>query len=1546
MAPIKRFADSDSAAMKKQKHSSENRPSKRQRKIEPAANEGIKSKSTNQSDPTPVKSQVVPQASLFKDEERAFPRGGASVLTPLEHKQIQIEATQDVLFEQSGNKRSADGAESDDGAKDGTETKPHLSKKLKKSKGDKKGAGAVREEARVRIEGLSYKRIVPGSMVLGQVIQITSRDVTLALPNNLIGFIPLTAISDKLTSAVEKLLDDEDSKSKDSETSEDVDDIDLEEFFFLGQYLRAYVTSTGDDYAPNGVAKSKKRIELSIDPVLVNRGISKSDIVVNSMVQASVVSNEEHGLVMDLGLDDRALKGFMSSKELGREIEHSKVKEGAVFMCLVSGLSSDGRIIKLSADLQKIGNVKKSNFLTEAPSVDLFLPGTAVELLITDSSSSGVVGKIMGMLNVTADLIHSGSAESQKDISEKYTIGSKVKGRIICTFPNAEPRKLGVSLLDHVVSLSSKTCRTSSDKTKKEPLETLPISSFIDEAEVVKVEPAMGLFLKLGVRGISGFAHISRITDGKIENLSDSIGPYKVGSKHRARIIGYNPMDGLYLVSLEQSILDQQFLRIEDIRVGQVVYGTVEKLIITHKAATALIINLAEGITGLVPEMHLADVHLQHPDRKFKEGQTVTARVLSTDLDKRQIRLTLKKSLVNSETDAWDDYNNISPGSKAPGTLINVLRAGAVVQFYGDVRAWLPVSEMSEAYIDDPTKHFRVGQVVNVHVLSVDPAEGKMCVSCKDPSAFGLEQQNAFKALNVGQIVKGSVSEKSADTVTVDLESGIKGILRLGQLTDGSERKNDNVMHRIRIGGLLEDLVILEKKDKKPIVTLTNKLSLLKDAQSKTLITRFQDVQEGRTVHGFVRNITPERVFVEFAGGIVGLLFKSQLTEDLVQLPEFGMRKDQSITVRVSHVDHSNERFWLSMKDENSTSDKSPPTGVLDPCSGEAAVNAVDDKIASTLDFSFGKATTARIKSVKSTQLNVQLADNVQGRIDVSEMFDDWEEIQDKKHPLRQFKANETISVRVLGMHDARNHRFLPITHRQGKVPTFELTAKKKAKLNSDSDVLTLKKVANGSSWTAFINNFSGHCAWVNLSPNVRGRIDLMDLSDDVSLLSDIQENFPIGSAIKVRVKSVDVSANRLDLTAISSTSSQSLTLESLKRGMVMPARVTRVTESSIIVHINDNIAGPVPITELADDFSQANPTAHKIGDVVRVCITDVDLPNKKVGLSMRASNVLSSSLPVKDPQISTLSQLKVNDVVRGFVRHVADGGLFVSLAPRVTAFVRVADLSDAYIKDWKAAFEVDQLVTGKIIAVDEDLNHVQMSLKASIIDKDYVPLTSFGDMKAGQIVTGKVRKVEDFGVFIVVDNSSNVSGLCHRSEIADGQAVEDVKSLYKEGDAVKAKVLKVDEKKRRINFGLKYSYIKGSTEDGEDSDENNGSDRDVGIEDAASDNDDVGDEVDMRDVRSIDGSDADENDLSLTAMDVDDKPAPKTVAGLSTSGFDWTGTSLALNEQDAKAGSEADGGASKKKKKNVKLEPKAIRTSDVDMNGLGRDSIFSILQR
>lgn len=107
------------------------------------------------------KSSSTAKLSVLRAEEPAFPRGGASVLTPLEHKQIQIQAKQDVLFEQSTGKKAAkndyEDEENDEDMPEQPDGRIAKSKRKPKSKDKKGGKNGLVEEVAVRIEGLSYK---------------------------------------------------------------------------------------------------------------------------------------------------------------------------------------------------------------------------------------------------------------------------------------------------------------------------------------------------------------------------------------------------------------------------------------------------------------------------------------------------------------------------------------------------------------------------------------------------------------------------------------------------------------------------------------------------------------------------------------------------------------------------------------------------------------------------------------------------------------------------------------------------------------------------------------------------------------------------------------------------------------------------------------------------------------------------------------------------------------------------------------------------------------------------------------------------------------------------------------------------------------------------------------------------------------------------------------------------------------------------------------------------------------------------------------------
>ncbi|KKA28059.1 hypothetical protein TD95_001563 [Thielaviopsis punctulata] len=1428
-----------------------------------------------------------PQKSILsslREEEPLFPRGGASVLTPLEQKKIGLEAKADALREE------------DEEMLDEAPKKAASAKKNKSSR-KKKDDKFEKDENAVKVEALNFKKVTKGSLVLAQITDVKPLGLTLDLPNNLSGTVAITYVSDTLTQRLQASADASDSEENDDDSDPSAD-VDLKQLFTVGQYVRAAVLSTKD-----GSGKSRRHIDLSLRPADCNIGLTPDELVANAMVMASVVSVEEKGCVMDLGIAGHDIRGFLSRKELDKSIPEDRLQPGAVFFCQV--VNKSGKVVQLTTQTAKISSVK--NMPHDATTINTFVPGTVVEVLIGGTTWGGLYGKIMGSLDATADLIHSGVGPLSANLENKYKVASKVKARVLFTLSTATSQKVGVSLLPHILSLECKKIGGAV------PTKTIPISSFIEQATVKHIETEMGLFADIGRAGFRGFAHISALADEKIDALFESSGAYQLDSKHRARVTGYNGMDGIFQLSLQPSVLARQYLRMEDVPIGAIVNCTVESVPIGPEGVTGVVAKVGPGIVGFITAKHLADVELQHPEKKFRPGVSLKARVLALDLETRKLKLTLKKTLVNSDAPVVSSLAEASVGLRMPGTITKLLTNGAFIHFYGTLRGFLPVSQMSEALIKDPSEHFRVGQVVSVHVLDVDPEKRRLVVSCRDPSAFGVEKQTALKNLKIGESVSGKIMEKADDMVVLELaDTGLKAFLPMGHLSDKSSAKNRALLKKLHVGQTLSDLVVLEKHEHRRAITLTQKPSLATAAKDGKLVHDVAEIKVGSTLAGFVGHITATAVFVHFASKVTALLPKSRMPADIREEPNFGFELLQSVTVEVVAVNPEQGRPVVVIAGTKVEQKSKSADGQQMP-----KIEGIDG------EFGFGTALTAKITAVKATQANVQIVESpeLQGRIDVSQLYDSMSDIANAKAPLARLKKGDTVPVRVLGVHDARNHSYLPISHRYKAHQVLELTARPSDLAVDKPSPLAFGDIKAGAKYLAFINNNDNHGVWVSLSPNVRGRIAAIDLSDDMTLLSNIAGNFPVGMALSVYVVSIDADRKLLSLSVRSDTERKEITWDSVKPGAVLPGRVTKVSDRQVLVKLSEEVSGPIHLPDLHDDFSQARPQSFNKNDLVRVSVVDIDRANKRVRLSARASRVIGSSSPVVDKEISSVAQLESGAIVRGFIKSVSDTGLFVLLGGNVTARVKISNMSDKYIKDWKASYQVDQLVKGRIVSLDSEAERIELSLKESALDSKYVAPKTWSDLKEGMVLTGVVRKVEEYGAFIEVENADRIRGLCHRSEMAE-QAVTDARKLYNEGDRVKVKVLSLDLNKKRINFGLKASYFEGEESDEEDDED----DEDVEMGGVA-----VDDEDDDEDMEDVEGNDDEEDELDLEEDEEDDSEGGEAI---ETSGkkYDWAADPFAQSDSDSD--SDTDSAVKQTKKAKKKSTIQVDKTAQLDVNG------------
>ncbi|WBW74778.1 U3 snoRNP-associated protein Rrp5 [Schizosaccharomyces osmophilus] len=1355
-----------------------------------------------------------------------FPRGGGSTLTPLEYKEAVTEAKREALT----------------GTDEAEVTKASSKPSKKKKKNTTKATSSNEDElSSVSIESLKYKSLIPGTLILGQVSQINTLDIAVSLPNGLSGYVPITSISEKLSQRLENL--DDAATGTDSEAVDHLDEFnnfpDLIDLYHVGQWIRVCVTKLGTDDTKN----NKKHVELSMRPQDVNGPTEEpNNYTSGSVIQAAVSSVEDHGIVFDVGLKN--FNGFLSKKNIG----DYKFVEGQSLVCTV--LSKDQRTLHLAL------STPDSPPLDGLPSVQAILPGNYINVLITDLKDNGVVGKYMGVADVTSDLFHC-SVNQTKDLEKQFHLAKSSPARVLFVLPG-DPPKIAVSFLPHILSFNF-------DSAKPQKLDQLDVGFIVNTAKVTHVSPSLGVFCDVGIPGIYGFTHISRLSDKKVANVSSNNGPYKVNSVHRARVTGYSYVDNLFILSFQNSVLEQPFLRIEDINVGQYVEGSVLKLI-----PQGIVVTIADGINALVPSSHMSDIALQFPERRFKVGTTVKGRVLTTNVLRRRVILTLKKSLLNSDLPPICSFEQATPGIRAIGVLARVLEDGAIVEFYNSVRGFLPVSEMSEAYIRDAREHFKIGQTVSVTILSCEPSERKMRVSCREQN-WDEKRLEQFDSISLGSLVSGSVLQKTENSVIVDLGNKVSGVIALGHLSDGDLTKSTKVLNKLRVSTKITDVLVLRKGQDKRNITLSLKKSLINAAKEERFPKTIQEVKEGVKYAGFVRNTTDFGVFVEFCDGLVALVPKAYLSEDYVPVPGALFKPQQSVECVCLSVNLQQKKIFMSFKPLSSN--KQRVTEVLD--SKYDIEKPVDESIKKTYDYTAGKVTWGTITSVKASQLNVELAANVQGRVEVSEVFDKAEDIESLNKPLKNFKKGDKICVRVLGIHDSRHHKFLPISHRVSPKQFLELSVRPSV-MSMEPFKLETPTFKKGDSVIAYVNNISQECVWVSVTSTINGRIMAMDLGYDAEVINSIPKHFFGGKALKCTV--IDTS-KVLGLSLIKPVDGY----ESVKPGDKFSGRVMNVNESGAIVHLPGHLTGRVSRLDMSDDYDIAPNEKFVRNKYISVYVMSVDVSNKKIALSTRESRVNPQNAEVKDREIKSIDDLKPGDVCRGFVSNVADQGLFVSLGHDLVARIKIAELFDTFIKEWKTQFQVNMLVRGKIISVDHDTKRIEMTLKPSKIDESSSITTAFSDLQVGSNIDGTVAKVEDYGLLIKIDSTDGIVGLCHKSEVADA-VVNDISRLYSVGDKVRAHVLDVNPEKRRISLGLKSSYF--------DAD----SDVDLSDEIEMKSADESSDEEMAEDQQSE--SEADEESSS---EEENEKPAP-----LNVNGFDW-GDSSTVFDKPARDVSESE---------------------------------------
>ena len=243
---------------------------------------------------------------------------------------------------------------------------------------------------------------------------------------------------------------------------------------------------------------------------------------------------------------------------------------------------------------------------------------------------------------------------------------------------------------------------------------------------------------------------------------------------------------------------------------------------------------------------------------------------------------------------------------------------------------------------------------------------------------------------------------------------------------------------------------------------------------------------------------------------------------------------------------------------------------------------------------------------------------------------------------------------------------------------------------------------------------------------------------------------------------------------------------DGLEVGDTIKVTVSNIEPYGAFVDLGNDIEGFLHISEISWDKNIKNPKDHiSEGEELDVEVIEIDAKDRRLRVSLK--NLL------KKPFDEFKAKFKEGDVTKGVVTSVTNFGAFVKIGA-VEGLLHNEDASWDRNDKCKDLFKVGDEVEVKIIKIDSNDQKISLSQK----DLKQSPVQAFAKkFNVGDIVTGKIRDIKDFGVF--VELGDNVDALIRKEDLGNVSA-----ESLNINDNIEAAIAFIDEKKNRIRLSVR----------------------------------------------------------------------------------------------------------------------------------------------
>ncbi|CAI0406524.1 unnamed protein product [Linum tenue] len=998
-------------------------------------------------------------------------------------------------------------------------------------------------------------------------------------------------------------------------------------------------------------------------------------------------------------------------------------------------------------------------------------------------------------------------------------------------FEIAKPRKkfqVGGELTFRVLGCKSKRLTVTHKKTLVRS--KLPIISSYAEATdglvihgwITKIEKH-GCFVHF-YNGVQGFAPRSELG---LEPGSEPSSMYHVGQVVKCRIISSVPSSRR--INLSFMMKATRLSEEDTVKLGNVVAGVVEKV-----TPSAVVVNVIgkQYVKGIIDTEHLADHHeLAVLMKSFLKPGHEFEKLLVLDTAGK----TYCSKMVRLNVTLVILYSMFIPSPSSPfasqGYICNIIENGCFVRFLGHLTGFSPRSKA----IDDPSvqlsEAFYIGQSIRSNIVEVNTDTNRIKLSLKqsicastdasfllgyflsedkiskfestDVKRADLQWVEEFK---VGSIVEGIIHECKEFGVVVrfDKHSNVFGFITNYQLGGATLATGSIIQAAVLDVAKSERLVDLTLKPEF-LKTYREQSSSRKSEKKKRKSEVYKDLEVNQTVNAVVEIVKENYLVLSVPDYNYAVGYASLLDYNSQRLPRKQMLNGQSIaaTVVALQSPSTTGRLLFILNSINQITETS---------------NSKKAKKKSS--YSVGSLVQAEVTEKRPLEMKVKFGVGLRGRIHITEVANAGL----SEDLFGDFRIGQTVTARIVAKAGQSENK---------KGVQWELSTKPEvlADLTELNNNLMLEnhEFSSGECISGYVYKVDSEWAWLAVSRSVQAQLFILDSSSEPSELKAFQQRFAVGKLVKGyvltynREKSLLRVGNSPSRARKQTDGSQDNITAHIHQGNVVGGRITRVFPGvgGLFVQIGPHLHGKVHFTELRDSWVPDPLAGYHEGQFVRCKVLEISQSDKgtaHIDLSLRSSLVGMHSHSSSDPSenmdspcrhVEKIGDLHPNDVVQGYVKSVTTKGCFILLSRKLDAKILMSNLSDGYIEKPEAEFPVGKLVVGRILSVEPLSNRIEVTLRTSNSRSEAKSQKNdLSHLSVGDKVSGLIRRVESYGLFITLNNT-NIVGLCHASQLP-GDHVSNIQSKYKAGEKVTVKILKVDEERSRISLGMKNLETQG----------------------------------------------------------------------------------------------------------------------------------------